>query len=227
LKILGIETSSHLFSLCVNEDDRVVYEIKKERTNEGSRDANFFAEAKKTIDYFKSKNIGAIAVSIGPGMFTSLRVGLSLAKGLALAHHIPVVAVNTLDVIGISMSFLQLPVLVVINAYHGEIYAALYEHGKRTSDYMLTTAKKVKKIIRKKVIVIGSGIDVFENSGLTANANNLSFVHANFLLPTASKVIAVALPRIRGGYFDDPEILEPYYIKKTDAERNYNKNNAI
>lgn len=227
MKILGIETSSHLFSLCVSEDDTVVYEIKKERSTEGSRDANFFLEAQKVIDYYETSDVSAIAVSIGPGMFTSLRVGLSLAKGLALAHTIPVVAVNTLDVIGIPLSFVQRPLLVVINAYHGELYAARYEQGKRTTDYLLTKPYELREIIKDNVMVVGSGVVILKNSGLAAQRADTHFVEADFLLPTASKVVSVALPRIRTGSFDDPEILEPYYIKKTDAERNYDKSNAF
>ncbi|UCG90933.1 MAG: tRNA (adenosine(37)-N6)-threonylcarbamoyltransferase complex dimerization subunit type 1 TsaB [candidate division WOR-3 bacterium] len=215
-----------MFSLCINEDDKVVYEIKKERTSETGRGADFFFEAKKIIDHHKPSTLRAIAVSIGPGMFTSLRVGLSLAKGLALAHKTPVVAVNTLDVIGVSLAFVQRPILAVINAYHGELYAALYEQGKRTTDYRLTIPQDIKKIIKDNVLVLGSGTGVLEDSGFVANMAGIHFVNADFLLPTASKVVSVALPRIRSGSFDDPEMLEPYYIKKTDAERNYDKSNA-
>ncbi len=84
MKILGIETSSPLFSLCINEDGTILYEIRKNRlADEKRRDAQFFTEAKRLIDYFGRDNIGAIAISIGPGMFTSLRVGLGLAKDLS------------------------------------------------------------------------------------------------------------------------------------------------
>lgn len=227
MKILGIETSSHLFSLCINEDDTVLYEIKKERTSGTGRGADFFFEAKKIIDHHKPSTIRAIAVSIGPGMFTSLRVGLSLAKGLALAHKTPIVAVNTLDVIGISLAFVQRPILAVINAYHGELYTALYEQGKRTTDYRLILPQEIIKIMKSNVLILGSGIGVLKDSGIVANMADIHFVNADFLLPTASKVVSVALPRIRSDNFDDPEMLEPYYIKKTDAERNYDKSNAI
>lgn len=228
MKILGIETSSPLFSLCVNNDEQMIYEIKKSRLMDTSgRDTQFFVEAKKLIEYFKEDSIGTIAVSIGPGMFTSLRVGLSLAKGLALAQNIPIVAVNTLDVIGISMSFSHDPVLAVINAYHQEIYAALYRKGKRTTDYLLTTTGQVKKFIKNKTVVVGSGVEVFKKNESPLSTKNLHFIEDDFLLPAASKVVKIALPRIRSSKFDEPEVLEPFYIKKTDAERNYNKTNAI
>ena len=224
MKILGIETSSHLFSLCVNEDDKIVYEVMRNRFLSQNRDAHFFAEAKKLIESYGLKNIGAIAIDIGPGMFTSLRVGLSLAKGLALAQNIPIVTVNSLDVIGISMRFAHYPILAVINAYHGELYAALYKQGERVSDYLLTTPKEVRKIIKCKTMVIGSGVDILKE--LCDRDSHLYCTCDTFLLPTASKVISIALPRIHNGQFDAVETLEPYYIKKTDAERNYNQTYA-
>ncbi len=228
MKILGIETSSPLFSLCVNEDDRLLYEIRKNRlADEKSRDAQFFAEAKRLIEYFGRDNISAVAISIGPGMFTSLRVGLSLAKGLALAQHIPIVAVNTLDVIGLSVAFLKHQILATINAYHQEIYAALYKNGRRLTEYLLTTPSAVEELIRTETIIVGSGVAVIQRDNALSKSEKLQFVTDEHFLPTAAKVIKIALWRIQSGQFDAPEDLEPFYIKKTDAERYYNKTNAL
>jgi tRNA threonylcarbamoyladenosine biosynthesis protein TsaB len=227
LKILGIETSSPFFSLCINEDETIIHEIKRNRlAGKRSRDAQFFTEAKMLVDNFQD-DIGAIAVSIGPGMFTSLRIGLSLAKGFALAQKIPVVTVNTLDVIGISLSFVGLPVLAAINAYHQEIYAALYKNGKRMTDYLLTTPLDITKTIKERTVVIGTGIEVFKKNRKALRHKNLQFIEDNFLPPSASRVVKIALPRISAGEFDAPELLEPFYIKRTDAERNYNKTDAL
>lgn len=228
MKILGIDTSSVLFSLCLNEDNRVLYEIRKNREVEGkSRDALFFIEAKKLLDYLKGERLGAIAVCIGPGMFTSLRVGMSFAKGLAIAQNVPIVGINSLDAMGIPASFLFEPVLAVINAYHQEIYAALYKKGKKIGNYLLTTPEKIIKIIQGNVFVIGSGIEVIKYSKQPIHTNKLNFINSDFLLPTASKIISIALARIRKGNFDNPDTLEPYYIKKTNAERNHNKGNEL
>jgi tRNA threonylcarbamoyladenosine biosynthesis protein TsaB len=224
LKILGIETSSHLFSLCISEDDTVLYEIIRNRLADDSRDAHFFVEAEKLLEYWKTEPIGVIAIDSGPGMFTSLRVGLTFAKGLAISQNIPVVTVKSLDVIGNSFTFSQYPVLAVINAYHGELYAALYSQGKRLTDYLLTKPEEIKKLIREKTVVIGSGVDLVQET----YGQETHFIYSRdvSLLPTASKVIAEALPRIKKKQFEDIEMLEPYYIKKTDAERNYNKTDA-
>lgn len=227
MKILGIETSSPLFSLSINEDEKIIYEIRKNRLiDTTNRDAQFFTEAKRLVEYFDKDIISAIAVSVGPGMFTSLRVGLSLAKGFALAQNIPLVGVNTLDVIGNAVSFLQDPVLATINAYHQEIYAAFYKKGERRGDYLLTTPAEIIDVIEDRTIICGSGVEVLKKYEPAVTNGNLHFIDDESTLPTASKVIKIAMSRIRDREFDDPEILEPFYIKKTDAERNYDKTDA-
>jgi tRNA threonylcarbamoyladenosine biosynthesis protein TsaB len=225
LKILGIETSSPVFSLCLNDDDNVLYEFSRHREFEGHRDALVFEEAKRLVESIDGGNIDVIAVSIGPGMFTSLRVGLSLAKGFSIVNGTPVVAVNTLDVIGVKLSFQVSPVVAVINAYRGEIYAAFYNSGMRTSDYLLTTPAQLSDMIRVRTLVAGPGTALLREGGLDMGVLNVA-KDEEYLL-SASRVIAIALPRIKKGDFDEIEFLEPYYIKKTDAERKYDKSNAV
>ncbi|MCK4941709.1 tRNA (adenosine(37)-N6)-threonylcarbamoyltransferase complex dimerization subunit type 1 TsaB [candidate division WOR-3 bacterium] len=225
MKILGIETSSPIFSLCLHNDEDVLYEYRRRRDFGGHRDALIFEEAKRVIDSAGGKNIGAIAISIGPGMFTSLRVGLGLAKGIALVNNTPVVAVNTLDVIGIQPSYRTSPVVAVINAHRGEIYAASYEKGKRTSDYYLATPEEVLGMHNNYAMIVGPGVEIL--SGIASRYSNVEIKGDDCYLPSASKVVSLALPRVRQQDFDDIQFLEPFYIKKTDAERNYAKGNAL
>lgn len=225
MKILGIETSSPVFSLCLSNDDKVVHEFSRQREFEGHKDGLIFEEAKRLLDSMSGERIDAIAVSIGPGMFTSLRVGLSLAKGFAIVNGTPVVAVNTLDVIGVKQSCLVSPLVAVINAYRGEIYAAFYENGVRTSDYLLTTPAELTGMIKVRTHAAGPGTDLLQAGGV--DGQKLGIVGGDQYLPSASAVVAIAWPRIQRGDFDDIAVLEPCYIKKTDAERKYDKSDAV
>ena len=225
MKIIGIETSSPIFSLCLNEDDKTLREFSRRREIGGYGDAGLFKEAKDILDSLRNENLGAIAVSLGPGMFTSLRVGLSLVKGIALVNNTPVVAVNTLDVIGVPPSLPGIRITAVVNAYRGEIYAAFYESGERASDYLLLTPDSLLKMLGDKGTILGPGVEVVTGAGPIGAGIELR--GSEEYLPTAKKVIALALPLIRNRDFNDIQFLEPYYIKKTDAERNYAKGNAL
>ena len=200
--------------------------VKKSRVHDDtSRDGKFFQEAEYLLETRAADSLDAIAVAIGPGMFTSLRVGLSLAKGLAFTRGMPVVGVNTLDVIGSQFSILDIPVLAVINAFHDEIYAALYRLGKRETDYTLTTSEGLGEMLKEKTIIVGSGIDVIRKHGVSYEYD-CPFVDDESFYPDAAKVVRSAHSRIQNCQYDDPDILEPFYLKQTDAERNYNKKNA-
>lgn len=226
MKILGIETSSPLFSFCLTEKNTVLFEWKRNREiDKKSRDAQFFSEIQRLVRDLHG--FDAIAVSIGPGMFTSLRVGLSLVKGFAFVHNTPVVAVNTLDAIGIPLRFMEHHILAVINAYHDEVYAALYKNGERMSDYFLTTPDAVGELIHGTTYVVGSGVAVIKKARAALENNEVVFIDDTFLLPDALKIVTLALPRLESGRFDDPERLEPLYIKKTDAERHYDTNHQV
>lgn len=225
MKILGIETSSPIFSLCVSHNGDVEYEHSKRREFAGNRDAQIFDETKRIVDSVGGENIGAIAISIGPGMFTSLRVGLSLAKGLSMVYGTPLIAVNTLDSIGLQPSCVTSPVVAVINAFRGEVYAAFYEQGKRTSDYLLKKPVELLEMIEDHAFIIGPGVEILKDSASIRNGLDIS--GDDCYSPSASKVVALALPRVKQQDFDDIEFLEPFYIKKTDAERNYDKGDAL
>lgn len=225
MKILGIETSSPIFSLCLNDGEETIRGFSKRREIDGYGDAEIFKEAKDILDSLGKECLGAIAVSIGPGMFTSLRVGLSLAKGIALVKKTPVVAVNTLDVIGLPASLPDVSIAAVVNAYRGEIYAAFYAGGERASDYLLLTPDSLLKMVKDGTTIVGPGVEVVAGAGPIQSGVKLESREDH--LPTARAVVSLAQLRIQNNDFDDIQFLEPYYIKKTDAERNYAKGDAL
>lgn len=220
MKYLGIDTSGDIFSLCLCEDDRLLIEVRKNRGAEpGVRDARFFAEAREIIRRTGKESLGCVAVSIGPGMFTSLRVGISLAKALNLAWSVPVVGVNTLDLIGRSPALGGGRVLAVLNAFQGDLYAALYERRRRRSDYLAVPPRVLAKRFAGPLTVCGPAAGLVKKSRLPG-ARRWTFIDDESVWPSARRVIQAAEPRIRRKTYDDADRLEPFYIKKTDAERN-------
>lgn len=72
--------------------------------------------------------IGALGVAVGPGSFTSLRVGLSLAKGIALARHIPLIGIHTMDIVAAAQPLGEYPLIIVIQAGRKRIAIGEYEN---------------------------------------------------------------------------------------------------
>lgn len=237
MKILGIDTSLTIFSVSVVENDKSLYELRCERSfYRNSRDAGFFSTIKHLLEITNSGHLDAIVLTIGPGMFTSLRVGLAFAKGLYLSQHIPIYAINTLEVIAKSFPGIffknknkgRVIITPVINTFQNEIYVAFYNHRRRIGPDLLITPDCFIKDISSKfkqediIIIIGPGAQILKQKitsvKLIRKSKRIILLDSELYFPSAAKAITIALPRIRKKECDNPELLEPYYIKKTSAE---------
>jgi len=160
-------------------------------------------------------------VDIGPGMFTSLRVGLSTAKGLAVAHRIPVKGVNTLWSLARTARGDMNSVLSVVDARKHQVYAALYLEGRPAIPPSVMDPEQLVSEVRTmlpertSLVVAGSGAsvcaDLFAVAGLELQMSDIE-------IPSPGVVALEAAERIAGGMADDVAAIEPLYLRRTDAE---------
>jgi len=113
------------------------------------------------------RDLEGIAVTVGPGSFTGLRVGLSTVKGLALALAIPVAAVPTLDAMAAMLPYAALPVCPVLDARKREVYASLYRWDglgmRRQWDYLAISPDDLARRLDEPVIVVGDGAHAIDS----------------------------------------------------------------
>jgi len=113
------------------------------------------------------RDLEGIAVTVGPGSFTGLRVGLSTVKGLALALAIPVAAVPTLDAMAAMLPYAALPVCPVLDARKREVYASLYRWDglgmRRQWDYLAISPDDLARRLDEPVIVVGEGAHAIDS----------------------------------------------------------------
>lgn len=106
--------------------------------------------------------LGGLAVSIGPGSFTGLRIGLSTVKGLAYATKLPVAAVPTLEAMAWVLPEARLPVCPVLDARKQEVYAAIFQHGPEGLARLMEDAALAPEAladrIRKPTLFLGDGL---------------------------------------------------------------------
>jgi tRNA threonylcarbamoyladenosine biosynthesis protein TsaB len=106
-------------------------------------------------------DLDGLAVSIGPGSFTGLRIALGTARGLAFGRRLPVAAVPTLDAMAASVPFAALPVCPVIDARKGEVYAAFYRWdgatARRESEYLAMAPAELASRLDEPTILLGDG----------------------------------------------------------------------
>ncbi len=164
--------------------------------------------------------LAAVCLTIGPGMFTSLRVGLSVAKGLALARNIPIKGVNTLAALALTTSANQ-PVLALIDARKQELYAALYHQNKPLVPATVTPPEKLPEMIKmhlapaQPVYLAGDGAKIAEEPLKKAGIN---IIISDTIAPSPLVVAQLGLTALNQEGPDNLEILEPIYLRRTDAE---------
>lgn len=170
-------------------------------------------------------HLAGIFLTIGPGMFTSLRVGLSVAKGLALARQIPLKGVNTLFALSTTVEQVfhsPYPVLALIDARKQELYAGLYLMGRIcippavVSPFFIPEwLSKVKIDYSKPLLLAGDGAKLVEP---VLSQAGIDFIPTNITFPSARVVAGLGMRLLKEEGPDDRQLLEPLYLRRTDAE---------
>lgn len=158
----------------------------------------------------------AVAVAGGPGSFTGLRVGVSMAKGFCQAMGIPFIAVPTLEALASQLSHAAHQVCPVIGSRKGEVFAALFRSSEigemiRMTEDVCLKVTGLLEFVGEKTIFIGDDFDSQAPAIQKAVGGNALFAPHACWSPTAAPVGAIALKRFRNGDLDDLESYVPAY----------------
>jgi tRNA threonylcarbamoyladenosine biosynthesis protein TsaB len=220
--VLGIETSTTQGGVAIIGEDRVLCETvlnvevtHSERLLPAVDRA--LDEARITLD-----GLGGIAVSIGPGSFTGLRIGLSTAKGLAYATGLPLVGVPTLEAMAWTLPAARWQVCPVLDARKQEVYAALFRHEpeglRRMTEDTAMAPDDLCRLIRNPTLFLGDGVDTYGALFRERLGDKM------LLPPLASRgarpacVAELGRRRLLRGERDAPDSLVPRYLRPSEAE---------
>ncbi|CAM2394877.1 tRNA (adenosine(37)-N6)-threonylcarbamoyltransferase complex dimerization subunit type 1 TsaB [Fusobacterium watanabei] len=213
--ILGIDTSTKICTCSIfDSENGVIAEtslsVKKNHSNIVMPIIdNLFKISDLTIN-----DIDKIAVAIGPGSFTGVRIALGIAKGLAMALNKPLIAVNELDILEAIASGNENEIIPLIDARKERVY---YKYqNKYVDDYLINLISNFDK--NKKYIFVGDGATNYKNilkDNLGENAIILPMYNS---FPRASILCELALNKEEANIYT----LEPEYISKSRAEKNFN-----
>jgi tRNA threonylcarbamoyladenosine biosynthesis protein TsaB len=143
--------------------------------------------------------IDGVAVAIGPGSFSALRVGLSIAKGLVFSLNVPIVGIPTTDAIAAHLAWVDRPVIAVMTAGRGRVVWNRYEDETALDRPKNTTLDELSEAASNAII---------------ASEVALPLAGDVLVLPAGARVEQIARlgwARIRAGSRDDPALLEPIY----------------
>lgn len=162
----------------------------------------------------------ALGIALGPGSFTSLRIGLAVVKGLCMALHIPVVGVPTLDILVAAQPVQDLPMAAVLHAGRGRLavgwYAAADDVWQLREGPQVMTVEELAGKIRKPTLVCGE-LDKESRQLLGRKYRNVVLASPASALRRPSYLAELAWKRWRAGKTDDVASLSPIYLHVVES----------
>lgn len=224
--ILGIESATAQVGCAIGGHEGVLASC---HSSKGRRHAENLAPQ---IDFVRRQarieleEVSVVAVDIGPGLFTGLRVGLATAMATAHALSVPMIGVSSLDLVAFPVRFTSRLIVAVLDARRGEVFSAMYRHvpggvQRITEPQVATPADLASELLAngEDVLLVGDGAlrygDVFaELKGVEMGDQGLAH-------PNAASLVQLAHAKALREEWVQPWELEPMYLRKPDAEINW------
>ena len=223
--VLGIDTSSPIAYLGLVANGRIVEGLARPVSSHGAELPGYVDELLKRGDLLP-RELGAIAVGIGPGSFTGLRIGLSYAKGIALASGCAVIAVPSLDALALT-AFERAEashgtlICAVVDARKGEVYSALYrvvsDTLEKVSEDQLIVLEKLASHITGEAIIAGDSRAKDAAALIDLKGHVAAVLDTSKLDERGSSVAAIGAAMMARGTVASTATLEPLYIRPPEA----------
>lgn len=160
-------------------------------------------------------DLQALAVATGPGSFTGLRVGLALAKGLALSHHLAMIGVPSLDILAAAQPVLPIPMAAVLRAGRGRLavgwYEAVANYWRSTGKIEVLTVDELSHAIQKPTAVCGE-LNADERRLLGRKRKNVLLASPALSVRRPAFLAEIGWELWQKGKVDDPVSLAPFYL---------------
>lgn len=163
----------------------------------------------------RPEGLQALGIALGPGSFTSLRIGLAVVKGLALSLHLPLVGIPTLDILAAGQPVRDLPLAAILQAGRGRLAVEWYEPEggawKSQGEAQISRIEDLVSGIRRPTLVAGE-LNAEERHLLARKRKNVILASPAQSLRRPSVLAELAWKRWQGGKVDEPIALAPIYL---------------
>ncbi|MFN2503762.1 MAG: tRNA (adenosine(37)-N6)-threonylcarbamoyltransferase complex dimerization subunit type 1 TsaB [Acidimicrobiales bacterium] len=230
--ILGIETSTLQVGCAIGGHEGVLasfHAARRRRHVETLVPAIRFTCEQAGVEL---SELGAVAVDVGPGLFSGLRVGVVTAKTMAQALRLPVIGITSLDLLAFPVRHSSRLIVPSIDARRGELYYAFYRQVPGGVQCLSGYHLGKPSDLASELLARGEDV-LMVGDGPVRYADELSDVAWGEMggpataYPSASAVVELAHPRALREEFVSPSELEPMYLRKTDAEINWDLSGGL
>ena len=226
--ILGIESATARVGCAVADHEGVRASVQATRDR---RHAELLApqiQAACSNADVSLRDLAAVAVDVGPGLYTGLRVGVATAMAIAHALRVPMVAVKSLDLIAYGLRHSGRVVAAVIDARRGEVFHARYHcvpgGVQRISEPAVDTPDHVVSQIMAEggeTLVVGDGAVLYNS--MFEGLRGVEIADRGFAHPSAESLVLLAHSMAVREQFLRPDEVEPFYLRRPDAQANWDR----
>jgi tRNA threonylcarbamoyladenosine biosynthesis protein TsaB len=224
--ILGLETATIQVGCAIGGHEGILasfHAAKGRRHVETLMPAVQFMCEHARIDL---EEISVVAVDVGPGLFSGLRVGVAAAKALAQALRVPTIGISSLDLLAFPVRYTNRLIVPAIDARRGELFYAFYRQvpggAQRLSPYQMGTPEDLASellALGEDCLVVGDGAIRYPE--ILTEVSRCEAGDATSAFPSAASLVELAHPKALREEFVPPWELEPLYLRKSDAEINW------
>ena len=227
MKILAIDTATLSCSVAIMDAGVVIAELTSANNQTHSKHLMTMIDTVCSMGKLKIAAMDGFAVTLGPGSFTGLRIGISTIKALAWSLKKPVVGISSLDTLAWQCVPGPQRICTLLDARKQEVYSCRYhyEDGELKKDgpeQVLALADAISGISRP-CLFVGNGASLYEKEIIDTLGAVASFAGPKYDSIRASSVAGLSLGRFMQDQTDDVALLVPNYIRKSDAERHREK----
>ena len=210
--ILNLETATKNCSVTIAKEGKTIAckEIAEQNFSHAEK-LHVFIEELLAENNLKFSDLNAIAVSQGPGSYTGLRIGVSSAKGFCYALNIPLIAIDTLQLLAKQIQIKEGVIVSMIDARRMEVFTAFYDKNHeqiRTTKAEIIDENSYQEYV-EKIHLVGDGTEKFKN---TLTHEKFVF-HSNVVFPSAKEMSELSFIKYKMSDFVDVAYFEPYYLK--------------
>ena len=216
MNILAIDTSTRNLSIAIGKNEKIIkYRNQKLHRPLSSSIMPGISAMLKASGMALSK-LDGLAVGLGPGSFTSLRVGLSTIKGLSFALGTPVVGISSLDILAMNVKEEHAKICVLCDAKRNLVYSCVYQRTKtglsRLGEYVLADAEDVLKNLKGDITFLGDGVVLYKDKILNKKELRPVLIGQKHSQPQARFLIPLSLQRFQDGHNEKIDNLTPLYL---------------
>ena len=221
--VLGIETSTPRTSVALGTETEILASVQ---LTARARQDSVVPSIQQLLAWtgLELSSVGGIAVGLGPGLFTGLRVGVEAGKSLAQVLHVPIVGIGSLDALAFTVRHTSRTIAAVIDARRSEVFYATYrsvpggvvqlsEPRVAPPDHLVADLQAVGS----EVLLVGNGAILYRQH-LEESSPRWEFASAAWAHPMAQALVELAVPRFLREDHDRLFDVVPFYLRKSDAE---------